>query len=196
MEITFTKTDQRKYEVRVCRDDGVVLRVQTPDRPAALPHDMAHYMVERELNFARGFWGCIAAGAVFDGIQVVAGRRPPHAAERSKEVIKTAGVQLVAAELYLSVLQNVTRDGQEHDWALVCAHLDEVWRPFREPRPPVSADETLRVCRALRAAAEQWQALPVGQSITVAWPAQTQKRMKQGTRQRGRRKSVMRIGSL
>jgi hypothetical protein len=50
---------------------------------------------------------------------------------------------------------------------LVCARLDEVWRPFRQPRPPVSADEALRVCRALRAAAEQWQALPVGQSITV-----------------------------
>jgi hypothetical protein len=188
MEITFTKTDERRYEVRVWRDDGVVLRVQTPDRPAVLPHDMAHYLIDHELNFARGFWGCIAAGAVFDGMQVVAGRRPPHAPERSKEVIKTAGVQLVAAELYLSVLQNVTRAGQEHDWALVCAHLDEVWRPFREPRPPVSAAAALRVCRALRAAALQWQALPVGQSITVSWPAQPHKRMKQSARQRVRRK--------
>jgi hypothetical protein len=115
MDITFTKTEQRKYEVRVCRDDGVVLRVQTPDRPAVLPHDMAHYLIDRELNFARGFWGCIAAGAVFGGMQVVAGRRPPRAAERSKEVIKTAGVQLVASELYLSVWQGVTRAGIERD---------------------------------------------------------------------------------
>src|SRR3712207_5427402 len=98
MEITFTKIGPRRYEVLARRDDDVVLRVTTPDRPQFLPHDMAHYLVERELGFRRGFWGSVAAGAVFGGMQVVSGRRPPHAADRSKAVIKSAHKDLTASE--------------------------------------------------------------------------------------------------
>jgi hypothetical protein len=169
MEITFTKTDHRKYEVLARRDDKVVLRVQTPDRPQSLPHDLAHYLVERELEFERGFWGSVAAGAVFGGMQVVSGRRPPHAAERSRAVIKAAGQQLTAAEIYVSVMQRAAREGNEQDWAGVCSHLDEAWRPFRGPRKAVSREEVLRVCRALREAERHWQGLAVGESLTVSW---------------------------
>ena len=171
MEITFTKTGQRKYEVLARRGDKVVLRVQTPDRPQSLPHDLAHYLVERELGFERGFWGSVAAGAVFGGMQVVSGRRPPHAAERSKAVIKAAGQQLTAAEIYVSVMLRVAREGREGDWPGVCSLLDEAWRPFRGPRKAVSHEGVSRACRALREAEREWQELPVGQSLTVSWRA-------------------------
>jgi hypothetical protein len=171
VEVTFTKTGPRSYDVVARRDDGVVLRVPSPDRPASLPHDIAHYLVERELNFERGFWGCVAAGAVFDNMQVISGRRPPHAAERSKAVVKAAGRQLTASEIYVVVMLGITREGKEGDWAGACASLDEVWRPFRWPRPPVSAEELLRVCLALRETEQQWAALPAGRGITFSWGA-------------------------
>lgn len=185
MEITFTKTDQRKYETLVRRDDGVVLSVPSPDRPASLPHDMAHYLVERELKLERGFWGCVAAGAVFDNLKVISGRRPPHAEDRSKAVIKAAGQQLAVSELYLCVMVGVVRDGKENDWPVVCSRLDEVWRPFKEPRWPVSAEEALRLGQAFREAEAQWQALPVGQSITVSWQAHTNKGAQRARRSAG-----------
>lgn len=169
MEITFTKTGPRSYEVVARRRDGLVIRVNTPDRPQSLPHDMAHYLVERELGFDRGLWGSVAAGAVFKGMQVVSGRRPPHAEERSKAVIKAAHVQLAAAELYVSVVQSVAREGRERDWAFVNACLDEVWRPFRGPRRAVSREGVLRACEALREAEREWRELPVGHSLTVPW---------------------------
>jgi hypothetical protein len=169
MEITFTKTGARSYEVVARRRDGVLIRVQTPDRPQFVPHDMAHYLIERALGFERGFWGVVAAGAVFKGMQVVSGRRPPHADERSKALIKAAYHQLAAAELYVAVIQGVTREGKERDCAYVNACLDEVWRPFRPPRPAVTRDGVLRACEALRAAEREWQALPVGGSLTVSW---------------------------
>jgi transposase len=84
LEITFTKTGARSYEVVARRDDKVVVRVQTADRPQGLPHDMAHYLVERGLGFERGFWGAVAAGAVFKGMQVVSGRRSPHRSNRTR----------------------------------------------------------------------------------------------------------------
>lgn len=175
MEITFTKTGERTYEVVVRRDDGVTLRVRTPDKPLKIPHDMVHYVVERELNMGGGFWGSIAAGAVFGTVQVVSGRQPPHAAERSAALIKASYREQAAAELYVAVLQTVVRDGVERDWRLVCSRLDEVWRPFRRPRPHVSAEDALRVCRALRDAEERWLALPVGESVEVTWPTAQRK---------------------
>lgn len=169
MEIKFTKTGERTYEVVVRRDDGVTLRVRTPDKPLKIPHDMVHYVVEREMSFERGFWGSIAAGAIFGSVQVVSGRQPPHAAERSATLIKNSYRQQAAAELYVAVLQGVAHDRIEHDWRAVCSRLDEVWRPFRWPRPHVSAEDALRVCRALREAEERWAALPVGESVTLTW---------------------------
>lgn len=169
MEITFTKTGERTYEVVVRRDDGVTLRVRTPDKPLAIPHDMVHYVVERELNMELGFWGSIAAGAIFGSVQVVSGRQPPHAAERSAALIKSAYKQQAAAELYVAVMQGVARDRIEHDWRKVCSRLDEIWRPFRWTRPHVSAEDALRVCRALRVAEDLWAALPVGESVELSW---------------------------
>lgn len=169
MEITFTKTGARSYEVVARRADRVVIRIGTPDRPAGLPHDMAHYLVERGLGFERGFWGAVAAGAVFKGMEVVSGRRPPHAGERSKAIIKAEHHQLAAAELYVSVIQAVAREGRERDWAYVNARLDDVWRPFRVPRRSVTREGVLRVCESLREAEEGWRELPVGGSVTVSW---------------------------
>src|SRR3712207_1186218 len=129
-------------------------------RPRGLPHDMAHYVVERGLGFRRGFWGAVAAGAVFKGMQVVSGRRPPHAEARSEAVVKAEYLQLAAAELYVSVIQSVAREGVERDWAGVNARLDEVWRPFRGPRKAVTREGVLRVCEALREAERRWRELP------------------------------------
>ncbi len=169
MEITFTKTGPRSYEVVARCDDKVVIRVHTPDRPRGLPHDMAHYLIERGLGFERGFWGVVAAGAVFKGMQVVSGRRPPHAEERSKAIIKAEYRQLAAAELYVSVIQSVAREGKERDLAYVNTCLDEVWRPFRWPRPAVTREGVLRVCEALRETEKEWRELPVGGSVTLSW---------------------------
>ena len=170
MEITFTKTGARSYDVVARRDDKVVVSVQTPDRPQALPHDMAHYLIERGLGFERGFWGAVAAGAVFKGMRVVSGRRPPHADERSEAIIKAEYRQLAAAELYVSVIQGVAREGKERDWALVCSRLDEVWRPFRGLRRAVTRGGVVRVCEALREAERGWRQLPVGGTVNVSWP--------------------------
>jgi hypothetical protein len=175
MEITFTKAGERTYEVVARRDDGVTLRVRTPDKPLKIPHDMAHYVIERELNFERGFWGSIAAGAVFGTMDVVSGRQPPHAAERSAALIKASYREQAAAELYVAVMQGVAREGKEQDWRYVNSCLDEVWRPFRWQRPQVTAEDAVRVCRALREVESLWTALPVGESVKVTWASAQRK---------------------
>ena len=177
MEITFTKTAERKYAVLVRRDDGVVLEVPSFDRPAGLPHDIAHFVVESELSLERGFWGLLAAGVVLPNVSIAAGRLRPHAAERSRALLKEAGQHPTEAEVLVSVMLRVAGEGVDGNWTEVHSRLDGAWRPRRSQRGPISHDEVRRACRRLREVERQWEALPVGESMSLRWPA----RHRQGT---------------
>jgi len=174
MNITFTRSGERTYTTFALRDDGVMLEVPSYDRTSPLPHDLAHYVVERELGLERGFWGCVAAGAMFPGIQVRSGRRPPHAAARSQSVIREAGQQGTEAEVLVSVLLSIMHEGLGDNWQAVREMLRGAWKPSKPSRGPLGAEDVQRVCRALREAQQRWQAFAVGQSLTVSWPLDKQ----------------------
>ena len=184
VEITFTKAAGRKYQIRVRRDDGVVLEVPSFDRPARLPHDIAHYVVESELCLARGFWGLLAAGALLPGVRVASGRLRPRAAERTRAVLKEAGQEPTEAEVLVSLMLGVAEDGAEEDWPEVSSRLKDAWQPRRSRRGDITRVDVRRVCRRLREAAERWEALPVGAEMTLSWPARHDAETK---RSRGKR---------
>jgi hypothetical protein len=170
MDITFTRTGEHTYTTVVLRDDSVRLEVPSYDRTFLLPHDLAHYVVERQLGLHRGFWGCVAAGALFPGIKVLSGRQPPHAAARSQSIIREAGQQGTEAEVLVSSLVSLIHENRENDEAAARATLSRVWRPSKPSREPLAVEEVQRVCQALRDAQQRWQALAVGESLTVSWP--------------------------
>lgn len=170
MEVTFTRTGRRKYEVLVRRDDGVVLELRSFDRPARLPHDLAHFVVESELRLERGLWGLLAAGAVLPNMTVASGRLRAHAAERSRSLLKEAGQHSTEAEVLVGVIQQVAEAGLEDDWPRVSSYLGDAWRPRRSQRPPITREEVRRACRRLRESERLWEELPVGGALTVMWP--------------------------
>ena len=86
MQITFIRESARDCAIRCTCDDGAVLAVRTYSRPLGLPHDLAHYVVERDLGWAWGFWGLVAAGAKADGL--------PSGAPRCSEL--SVGIGLAA----------------------------------------------------------------------------------------------------
>jgi hypothetical protein len=169
LEITFAKKGLRDYQVFVRRDDGVLLQVESFDRPTRLPHDMAHFVVENELRLEQGFWGLLAAGVLFTNMRLAAGRLRPRAREQSRSVLKEAGQHPIEAEVLVSVMLSIAEERADDDWQVVQARLKEVWKPRKSQRGPLSHDEVRRVCRELRIAEEQWRALSVGQSITFVW---------------------------
>ena len=82
MRITFRRFPgySSAYSV-IERDDGVVYRMTEFTRAGTgLPHDLRHFVVERELGIADGIWCGIAAGMVYTSMDHVRGRRPPHSA--------------------------------------------------------------------------------------------------------------------
>ena len=66
MQIYVTRVDAHRYSTLVERD-GVRLQVPGYGFMRALPHDLAHFVVEGSLGLNRGFWGSVADGAEFSG---------------------------------------------------------------------------------------------------------------------------------
>ena len=170
MEITFTKTAGRKYEVLLRRDDGVVLELRSFDRPVRLPHDIAHFVVESELSLKHGLWGLLATGVILPNARVVSGRLRPRAAERSRELMKEAGQHPTEAEVLVSFIMGLAAQGIDQDWPRVRSRLNDAWHPRHSQRGPISHDEVRRACQRLREAERKWEELTVGDSMTVSWP--------------------------
>jgi hypothetical protein len=170
MEITFTRTGERTYTTIVARDDGVILRVPSFDRPAWLPHDLAHYVVEHALGLRRGFWGCVAAGVIFPGMTVVSGRQPPHAAARSQAIRREAGQHGTEAEVLVGIFVGIVQERLDPRGIAARARIAGAWRNPRQPaQEPLHTEVVHQICTALREAQQQWCELVIGQSMTVTW---------------------------
>jgi len=174
MELVFKKEGERTYSTTVKREDGVTLLVKGAGRPLHLPHDLAHFVVESEFKLQYGFWGRVAAGVEFSGMQILAGRRKPHAAERAKAVRAQAGQQGIQAEVLVGVMLKIAENGLRIEMAQ--RMLEESWKPLKSAREEVSEEEITSVCRRLQEAEKQWLALPVGGGIKVDWVSQASRK--------------------
>jgi hypothetical protein len=169
MKVTFTKGEDKQYSATAVRIDGVTVEVKGSDRKFAIPHDIAHLVVEEGLGLRRGFWGRIARGAVYPGMRVISGRQPIHAAGRTRVVMRADEQQGIEAEVLVGVLVKIMDAGLQRDWPAARALLCNEWRPSSPERSLPDAAEVVRVAEALREAERQWQALAVGQSVTFPW---------------------------
>jgi hypothetical protein len=153
--------------------DRLTIRVPAFDRPALLPHDLAHFVVEQDLALRWGFWGCVAAGAMFPGMTVVSGRKRPDAAARSQAALQRAKRWGTEAEVLVNAMLTIARENLDGHWPAAYSALRRVWRPREPSRELPNADEVRRIAVALREAERQWQALEVGQRVTVVWSPDT-----------------------
>lgn len=169
MQITFVRSSEwRCYSVAE-RDDGVSLRVPGYGHINPLPHDLTHYMIERELGLRQGFWGSVAAGAIFPGMAVLAGRQPPHAAERGQRIIKENGAEVGRSELLAGAFSEIVAQNLDRHPAVAIARLADAQGVLGRRALPIDAAAVARVCAALREGVARWQQAGVGGSLAVAW---------------------------
>src|SRR5260370_2751153 len=113
MRVTFPRLpDHERAYALVERDDGAVYRLYGGQAGPRLPHDIMHFVVERELRIGDGIWAGIAAGIIFDTMQHVSGRRPPHARERSRELLASFRPPRLCAEILANFVECVA--GLDH----------------------------------------------------------------------------------
>lgn len=159
-----------RYHAHVHRSDGVTVRLEGGSwnriggRPGRVPHDLAHLIVERELGLDRGLWGVLAAGGLVQNAAILAGRRPPHAERRGRELSAASGEQLRRAEVLVRAIADASAAGS-HDIAALHHAVGDRWRHSALTRPAIE-----RIDTQLREAARAWRAAAPGQALEFRWP--------------------------
>jgi hypothetical protein len=173
MRVTFPRLpDHERAWALVERDDGVVYRLYGGTAGPRLPHDIMHLVAERELRIKDGIWAGIAAGVVFDSMQHVSGRRPSHAAERSKALLRCYREQGLRAELLADLvsstaaLDTMTLEKIRRLTAVKLAVLPNTGRQSTDVDPVVIA----AAARELQVEAARWARLRVGEELSYDWP--------------------------
>jgi hypothetical protein len=174
MRVQFVRGDQfAGYAALILREDGLTVRLPGYDRNSRVPHDLAHFVAEREFRLGRGVFGCIAAGAMFSNMTLVDGRPRYDTQARSRAVLKANAAELTLAEC----LSGVVHDAVESDLELPTAYrrLRESWDVLRSGPCPYRPSDLRRVLDVLGQLAERWQALGPGEKLALRWemPAET-----------------------
>jgi hypothetical protein len=165
MDIVFRKSVFSREPSVATRSDGVRLSIPVFGRLDPIPHDLAHFVIERELDLQNGFVGSIADGANFGGMHVLSGRQPPHAGERSCTVMKANHYPILFSE----ILVDVTLKGLKGETVGIKP------LPITLPQIPSStqAERNALIQRLVPKMQEmcmRWQAIPMGESLLVVWP--------------------------
>ena len=169
MRLTVKRLDQGKYETVVVRDDGVSYLVKGVAHMFAIPHDLAHFLVEKTLRLRQGFFGSMADGAVFKSMTYLSGRRKPGAAERSETLLKKNLAVLNDVEALVRIFNDTIEQGHAENSPVLQQRLRErLVRAGVAPRS-FSADEIAEVYKAYRDMLAKWQKLPVGGQLELHW---------------------------
>jgi hypothetical protein len=170
MRVTFPRLpDHKRAYAVVERDDGTVYRLYGGLAGPRLPHDVRHFVVERELRITDGIWGGIAAGIVFDSMEHVSGRRPPHVGERSRALLASFHQPGLRAEALASLVECVA--GLEHPSDLQIRTLAAAKLTVLPPADAqVDPAEIAAAARALQVEAARWARLRVGEELSYDWP--------------------------
>ena len=164
MDVTFTKLAGR-YEIAVDRSVGAALAPRNgPGHSDAVPHDVAHLLVEIEDGIRGGVYGRLAAADGDDGMFWPA----DPAARRASLKNRRAPTPAESADM-----------ARSERLASLTVALWEVARGRRRPDPawPGRIDDSLvdaglldRLFGRYDDFAGRWSALAVGESLTLAWP--------------------------
>lgn len=142
MTVTFRKQG-RTCGWTALRPPRTVVPGSTMAAGADVPHDLATFVIERELGIAHGFWGCVAEGATFRSL---GRRRTPQ----GRAVIARHVVELDDAEARVNAAFFAWRRGEGTSVDEALDAVLERWRALRDGEslvvtwPPTSPERRSR----------------------------------------------------
>lgn len=152
VQIVFTKLPEAQHRILVRERAGPDVATATQPTGPTIPHDLVHAAVEAALAIDDGFWAATAAGATFDGFQLI---DPGRHGRSGLKVLRRTGGAVMQAELAVN-------------WAY------RVWTGRSVTgrgvgRSPLSDDNIATAVAAIEAASVQWHALDEGDDLTWVW---------------------------
>lgn len=157
MNVTFTKTAERRYRVSV-EGPGLMASFMepAPGYDTRLPHDMAHFVVERELRIAGGVFGQLADGGHANTFRPQGERPRTRVVKRGKRLAEQRREDAMLSEKIVGIASRFWNSGAHA--AIPAAGVEGV-----------SADDLRRVLRVFDEVSARWSRLRVGESMTLAW---------------------------
>lgn len=155
MNVTFTRTAERRYRVSV-EGPGVVpsFMEPAPGYDARLPHDLAHFVVERELGIAGGVFGQLAGGGHVNTFRPQGERPRTRVIKRGKRLSEENREDGMLSEKIVGIAWRYWNHGAHA--AIPGAGVEGV-----------GADDLRRVLRAFDEVSAAWSRLQVGESMTL-----------------------------
>src|SRR5262249_43251802 len=154
MQVIFTRTHARGYSVTIA-GPGIDTATMNPAPgfDARLPHDVAHFIVERELGIQGGLYGQLAAGGTAGTFHAKDAKKPRRAKRR--------GAAIAAAN---------EGDAAFSEHAVYAAQSRWERREI-VPDTSIAKVDLDRIITSFEDFATRWSALAVGESITLEWAA-------------------------
>lgn len=168
MHVTFTRGPGRRYRIDVARalDPAAAMHV-APGFDEFLPHDLAHFVVEREFGLRLGIFGQLAAGGDAGTFWCAPADRTTRLAQRAHR-LRVAGrgdlgrsEQLTAACLATWEIGTGRRSASD-PWPVRALHDCAIATPQQLAGVVGKFDEV----------SLSWQALSAGESLQFEWPAE------------------------
>jgi len=168
MQVTFTRLLGPRYTVEVTRDLDPPARMNVaPGFDEFLPHDLAHFLVEREFRLQLGIFGQLAAGGDAGTFWCAPVDRSVRLAQRAHRLRVAGRGDLGRSERLTAI-------------CVAAWEIDAGRRSVGDAWPARALHDTAhvppaRVARVLAAFdddAPRWHALGAGESLRFEWPAE------------------------
>lgn len=166
MQVTFTRLVGPRYAIDVLRESGPPAGMRVaPTFDEHVPHDLAHFLVEREFGLKLGIFGQLAAGGDAGTFWAAPADRTARLAQRAHRLQVTGRGDLGRSERLVAVCVA--------DWE---HHTGRRSAPLLAAGALIDAADLtparLAVVTAhLDRAAAHWHDLAAGQTMTFDWPA-------------------------
>jgi hypothetical protein len=165
VRITIIK-GQKDDRIEISREDGSQAVTRFPKK-GPIPHDFVHYAVEHELGLRDGFLGKVAAGHHPEAIVELAKRGGHASASRAQPPVPEI-VEMIQAERLVECFEaDMWGGGGDNDSLRSMAELG--WEQSLVPPLELSDGAIQAIRRTIREFAERWSAMPVGESVELAW---------------------------
>lgn len=175
MNVTFTRTAERRYRVSV-HGPGIVPSYMepAPGYDVRLPHDMAHFVVENELGVTGGVFGQLAEGGHANTFRPMGERPRTRVVKRGSRLARSNRDDAMLSEKVVGIASRVWNNG-------VPAPIPEAGIGG------VRADDLRRICREFDAVSILWSGLEIGESMTLTWIGSSRRPRQASADKRARR---------
>jgi len=166
MRITITK-GEREDRIDALRADGSKVSTTFPHK-GPVPHDVTHYIVERELGFAHGFWGLVASGRHPEEIAGLA-KAAGHASAKRAATPEPGIIPVLQAERAVECFEADLWSGATGDHEMLRGMLAAGCEQSLVPAFPVTDEAIGRIRSALGDFRDRWAGMEPGETITLEW---------------------------